>query len=744
MAENKLGARTALLFVIALLFVLLVQGAIPFLTAPTLGQAIWSMGFSQSFLNESVFSIYAHNFGAPEPAAIAFGLAGAWPAAMFIKLGLQPIDAYTSMVALWLTIAFVSAYKMGRYFSVSSALAILGAVAWGTMPVIWAHSGYSMLSTGIALLPFYFLAAFHLFFIPADDGWPRKREAAKKIACYMVVCLIAIFMDGYSFMMFAVGGTMLGAVFFVREEKKRKRLLQFSFPAHLACLVIAYLLYALYTGKAQFERAPIDFFRGWGVDIMYMLIPTQGIHWLPDVLGGSVPRSVDMFFGDTSVWMTSFSFPVIVGAIWAAIYGFGKRGVTLGFILIAAFGFYMALGPSLKVNSVKPIEQVDTQMMAAEYAVAPTGSALLSKSLPGFRNMRASYRWIALGIFASWGLLLLVMANGNKRIIVIWARLIVGVVIVLNLPNLPQKLENDIGNRAMFLDLESELIDGMREVVSPNEKVAFLPWRNDFLVNYAAARLNIVAFNIGGDKNLAEARSHWPVMMRHFRKATVDRDFSDRILLLLAKKEVDVVILPYIDMLWAAHEWPYPVEFKDELAPVVKQLIRSGFVRIDERDFYAAVRLKPEFSRMMQRGVLEQSFYENFCIPPVCLRRNDFGTDTLSLAGTVHNGQLLSNGNAGFLHFGPYVPMEGGRYQLVVHGVAESASSAWVDVVSNKGTVEHGKFELLNGTAHGDGILARGEVRFDKAADDVEIRVYVGAADKVTVSSYELVRLQEP
>ena len=77
-----------------------------------------------------------------------------------------------------------------------------------------------------------------------------------------------------------------------------------------------------------------------------------------------------------------------------------------------------------------------------------------------------------------------------------------------------------------------------------------MPYRNDFMVNYVAPRLGIRTYNIGQDKQLVAAREHWPETMRQFREGEIDSGFADRVLLLLAGRDADAVVLPYIDMLW--------------------------------------------------------------------------------------------------------------------------------------------------------------------------------------------------
>jgi hypothetical protein len=591
---NKTLWRNGLFIAIALAFALMLHGAVPFYLAPTLGQAVWTTGFAQSFLNDSLFSIYAYNIGAPEPAAIAFGLPGAWLTALYLKMGLLAPDAYAAMIATWMSASFFAAYGMARHFAASSLAATMAAFCWLTMPMTWAHASYSMLSTGIGLLPLYFLFTVKIF-SEKTSGGPKSASAHRLwYFLYPAVCVISLFMDGYSFVMFAVGASILALwLLLTNKDKQRTKQRLSAFSLHFISLGFACLLYLNYVGSSGFAPSPIDFFRGWGADLMFILVPTKGMHWIPDIAGWSVHRSGNRFFGDASVWKTSFSIGLIIPAAWAAIRLVRKEKMAVGLLLVAFVGFYMSLGPSFKFNSVKPEDVQIGPMMPEEYAIAPTGTAILSKSIPGFKSMRASYRWGALGVFGAWGLLVLSVSGVKEKITVPGAIFLLIAVPLIHLPNLPEKVKQDITHRKMFLQLEDEWIGVLRQDLHQGERVVFLPWRNDFLVNYAASAIDVEAFNIGGDKNFAEARKHWPKTLQNFSMGLVDPGFSQRVRQVLSEQIADVVVLPFIDLLWAAHRWPYPVQFKEQLAPVIAQLKFAGGVQIKERETYATVRLSP-------------------------------------------------------------------------------------------------------------------------------------------------------
>jgi hypothetical protein len=735
MLNNYMRSHTrfmSLVFAIfSLAFVLLIQGAIPFVSMPTLGQAIWTTGFSQSLANQSVFDFYATNFGIPEPAAMAFGLAGAYPVSIFIRMGIHPADAYTLMVALWLSVAFFAAYQIARSFNLSTTLSSVVSILWLSMPVIWNHAGYSMLSLGIGLLSFYFWAALRLF--QCDSN----RSLIQIGGCYLLATIIAVFMDGYSFMMFAVGSSIFGAYVLICFPEYRRSLLTFGLPVHFLSFFCAYTLYTSYLGVQTFSVSPIDFFRGWGVDLMFLLAPSQGVHWIWDTLGFSLPRSGREQFGDASVWITTFAFPIIIVGLFAWLKVRKDIKLATGFLLLALFGFYMALGPSIKFNSIKP-EAVTSAIMLQEYALTSTGNSWLSEFFPGFRNMRAAYRWSALGFFGFWLLIVLMLSREQKTRLKWPVIFSVILLIISNLPHIDKKIATDSNYRDDFFDIEKTLVRDLKHDLHVGEQVAFLPYRNDVFVNYLASRVNIQAYNIGGDKNLTEANKHWPKTMSQFKMASIDNSFALRIALVLTRGEADVIILPYIDLLWSAHTWPAPLKFKKEILPVISELQRSSFIEVDERKYYAIVRLSQKFKNSPQLKQLEQTLSHNYCMPPDCLQYR--GDKNIGSQVGNHQGMgMQTDGRSGYLIYGPYQPMKSGEYILQLTGhVKSKGDTAVVDVVHHKAGKTYAKFVgLAKHKGLTGNILLEEQVTLDDV-EQLEIRVRVDKDADLLIDGYSL------
>ncbi len=60
---------------------------------------------------------------------------------------------------------------------------------------------------------------------------------------------------------------------------------------------------------------------------------------------------------------------------------------------------------------------------------------------------------------------------------------------VSNLPHLESKWSSDVNNRESFFQIDTDLVDMLFHDLKPNELVAFLPYRNDAMVNYIAPKL---------------------------------------------------------------------------------------------------------------------------------------------------------------------------------------------------------------------------------------------------------------
>ncbi|RDI58528.1 hypothetical protein [Microvirga subterranea] len=604
--------------------VFIVNGTLPGLLAPTTAQLFWTIGFAQSFINDG-FSIFAHNFGAPQPAAISFGLAGALPASAFLKLGLSAADAYAASFALWLTVAFGGAYKLTRRLGGETLMSLMSATVWCTMQVVWYHHGYSMLALGIALLPFYFYSSVRVLDRPTS---------LTNFMLFLFTCLVSVFMDGYTYMMFAVATGF--ALLFSLLQGRNNNLINVvcKFASIGLGLLASYVLYVLYIGQAEFDPAPLDFFRGWGANLEFFLIATKGFLFLPDLIGLSDARAPREYFGDSSVFQSTFSAAIIIAAIYGVATGKGDRKVMTLFGVIALFGFYMALGPSVKFLTYRP--EGMGQLMPESYGWLSTGSSILSEHLPGFKNMRASYRWMALGVFGCWAILAIVLSSKlrsvKQKMIVLLA------VLVFNIPAL--------GIFRGYLDARADIssrdaiVQELAALVKKGENIAFLPYRNDFLVNYLASKVGIKTYNIGGDKNLASARENWPDTVKRFTQDEIDPDFLSNVRAVLENEDADAVVLPYIDLLWAAHSGPLRYVYKDELSAIAAKLDADPRLSASYSDHFAVIRLNPGLKGMGEAWVA-QSYDPRQHGKPIKLERGSsvsFTTDGLNPEFMLHRG----------------------------------------------------------------------------------------------------------
>lgn len=549
---------------------------------PAFGQALWLMGFARSFANSPLIWIFANDIGNPAPAAIAFGLPAALTAAAFLKLGFDAADAYSLSFAAWLILAFWGCYRLGRLLNVGRILSLTAAAMWLSTPMLWMHESYSSLALGMSLLPFYAMCA-----------WPivwGESLSLRAFPVLFVAALIAIFMDGYTFVMFAIATFCLWAVATgSRRETWKRAVLRVALIG--SAFLIAYILYALYVGLVSYDPVPLDFFRGWGANIEFLFRPVLGLLWLSDWIGFAESRAPTDYFGDPSVFTTSHAVFLMLAAVIGLIVGRGDRRAIYGFIAIGLIGFYFSLGPSFKFYTLKP-DGVAGPLMPASYAPIPTGTGLLSENLPGFDAMRASYRWAVLGMFGMWAIFLASCAG--RKSLAGWPILVAVAVVLFNLPH-QSWLTIFVANRDNMLKVEAAATS-IDENFADGEQVFFAPWGNDFFITFLAPNIRIKAFNIGGDKNLAAAFDQWPATLQAFPQREIDRtigaNYADLVTAVLTAQAADAVALSFIDNLAPTQGWPVDQEFKADLSRVADALEANPALSVTRTDDYAIVRLR--------------------------------------------------------------------------------------------------------------------------------------------------------
>ncbi len=605
--RDSASARKSIKLLIAYLFSLLaivvVYGAIPFVSIPSLLQIVWVSGFAESFVNAGFLATKAINFGLPNKAPMAIGSAGAFLQSIFIWLfHVNAADAYSLMSLVWLALALWGAIKLcqalGSSFITGSFLSLI----YLTLPVVWWHAEYSLLSFGFALLPLYIYMSIKIIYFPK---MPNRGNFSFRfllpIIGFIITSFISVFLDGYTFVMFFSAAGLIWFIAFIRKDISRRISLLYSLPVLLLSALLSYFAYTKYLGFSEFAQSSINFFRGWGVDIIMLLVPSKGVSWLWDLLHVSQQRSNAQFFGDASVWLTTFALPIIV----IGVTGFTlskKNRFALPMLLVAIFGFYFSLGPSLKFNSLRPVDAkgvalVNGSSMPANLAIMPTGSAFISENIPGFINMRAAYRWSGLMFVGLFGLSVLfyLALSSHGHLLKVLAIFGVLFLIVSNLPDVQKRLTIAIKDRNSVSQINTDLVEPMKKTIGEGKIVFFAPPSNDFVINYLASMGKFYTYNVGGDKNVEMARQNWPEPLLAFAQGNIGERFNQNIERVLQSGVADVVVLTYFDTLNDVYSWP-PNNTRIEamqlkFSPTLNYFETNPQYKIDEERYYAGISL---------------------------------------------------------------------------------------------------------------------------------------------------------
>src|SRR5262249_19681401 len=144
---------------------------------------------------------------------------------------------------------------------------------------------------------------------------------------------------------------------------------------------------------------------------------------------------------------------------------------------------------------------------------------------------------------------------------------------------------------------------------------------------------------IGGDKNLDQAQKNWPDELMAFKFNQLSENQINQLLLILLKNKANIVVIPYFNTLWSAHNWPCgqipkdPLnhyhclqETKNKFSPIVEKLKKFNYLLVTNNELYATVQLKPEFSDFNNKLILSNELTQKMAMAihyPILIKNSD-------------------------------------------------------------------------------------------------------------------------
>jgi hypothetical protein len=583
----------ALLAVAAFIAVLLAHGFLPGMLNNASAGYLWEGGIQCLHdLGLDALSSHCHAYG--EPLGYPFLTGGpvmVLGAVLMYLPGVESSEAYTLAGAGFDALALAGGYGLMRMLGAGRVIALVTSLVYLVAPTVIGMQGFGGTFTGYTLLPTY---AFVDLVVIRTVGRGIVRPIALALVCYAGVKTGALFLDGYSYVASNLVSALLWGAWATHSEA-RNRGTAIGLAGFAIANVVALAAYAYYV-PGTYAQESLSVFRSMGLDAVTLVAPTESVWWSAN-FGLASDHSALWGDGTNSAYNYAGFASILLAISYVAGRPRERSAIAIGVAGLVAL--VLALGPSLKVDEVRPVETAtqdyeDYLMPEGVAADLPWGG--LYTAVPGVNRMRATYRWfgvarLALIVLAGLAVARL-LAGGSRRGTVLVV--VLGSLAVIELaPNLPLLTSRYSDNRDAVADVRATVGADLRQATRPGERAYFLTHdghHNDYMVNYLAPHAELRAFNAGGDKNEELAREGWPAEVHALALPTVA---ADDVAKALEAQAVDVVIAPYFHPRLSSYSWPPGGEQVREAMLVFRPILEDRRFRVDRYPWFATVRLAP-------------------------------------------------------------------------------------------------------------------------------------------------------
>lgn len=565
-----INCKVASLLILLFVVLLFIYGLVPFLYINNLSAYYTMYGDTQGLVNNGILTLsYIKNFGIELGSPFVQGLPFTYLSAFVsIVLKVDPYVSNTITGILLLLVAYLSMFYLLKKLEINDYIALVSSYLFLTLNINYGQVGYGTMMYAFILLPFYILIDY-LFFSRL------LRENFNKYTM-VIFCLIyplektfILFFDGYAFMISSLASFSVFAAFLIKYLRScfyrgtssvfDNRLFM-GVSIFVFANIISVGLYKLYVpGSASYSVMPLDFFRAQGIDLISLIVPSDSRYYFLDLFGLTKSYNGFAFYGDGSNVRSNYLGYTLLLMFLLYFFTKIKRPIFVKSILIAgAVAFFLSLGPSLKFNNTKKDAINKTTITFSDYLMTAKEATLnlhtgfIYQYVPGIKNMRAVQRWMLLFMFS----LIMVCAFFltylvDKKLYAVAFSLAILSILELQ-PNLYAMHRGYIAGYERAKEFD-KVLNSMKGYSKPYEKVFYLSDQNDYLANYISSKLNVMSYNVAGDKNIDLSSKSWPASIKNMRQY---KEVNENAYYAMSNGILNKLIIPFFDLRWHSYYWP--------------------------------------------------------------------------------------------------------------------------------------------------------------------------------------------